>query len=242
MKKKTLLMPFFVLFALFFLAGCVKKPDITAKEAGKLVVEEYIYQNHQEKFRENFKESKYLQQSMLDSRQEFFQAFENSVNSQEFSKEDSEKLVTLLEKSLKEKTSYQIKVTKETKEKANIIYEVKGLSYASVLSATLEEYLKAAKADVNLLKDDKKTTAFIMEELPQKIAEMKPKEEITAIPLEMTIEKGKWVLEKSTSKDLSRLFLGFVAGVQSQEEFQQQMKETFRVINDELIEELGKNK
>lgn len=234
MKKRSI---FLMVLMAFILSGCSRA--IPAEDAGKLFVDRVVYDQDTEKFTENFANGEELNEGFKENEKNFKDNFTAGLISvgDVVPEEKADELTDLLNKQIKEVTSYTVKI-KEAGKISNVTYEVKGLDFAAIMKETSKGITKKMIVDNKLASDQNKIIEETLTLLKENIQKAKAKEEAVPIMLEMKPEKDKWTIVRGQSEQINNLYFAFVAGVKDQEaltdEWNKAMAEVVKEVQDEL--------
>ncbi|EOT39214.1 MULTISPECIES: DUF5105 domain-containing protein [Enterococcus] len=234
MKKRSI---FLMVLMAFILGGCSRA--IPAEDAGKLFVDRVVYDKDTEKFTENFANGEELNKGFKENEKNFKDNFTAGLISvgDVVPEDKADELTTLLNKQIKDVTSYQVEI-KAAGKISNVTYEVKGLDFAAIMKETSKGITKKMIADNKLASDQNKIIEETLALLKENIQKAKAKEKAVPIMIEMKPEKGKWTVVRGQREQINNLYFAFVAGVKDQEaltnEWNQAMAEVVKEVQEEL--------
>lgn len=222
MKQSRLLGIVLVVIGLFVLSGC-KKQAMDPEKAGEILVQQLIHNKQEKEFKEVFADSEVLLEKMTEEKEALSEAAVNVAEG--LPRKEIKKYVEQLDRKMQQVTSYKVDAKKISKEKVTITYTVHGLDYAAVLKNTLDELSKQIIANESLADDEKalnKVTGFLFNHA---LTNGKAKTNTVKVKLEITNVKGKW---KVSSKSVMNVYLAFLTGNKSVDDFKVEMSRTIQ--------------
>ncbi len=226
MKRKTYLLCSLIILVMT-LGACGKKA-LTSEEVGSLFVDHFIYQQQDEAFKETFVEGELLSKQLKLMTNVFEDSFSDVFDSvvDNLTDEEKEQLSTDLMRTVRKKSSYELKTQEIDKKRVEVTYTIHGFDYSHLVEQTLETVFRELMKSPSLSSDNQKTGLLLAYE--EGLEKGQTKKEATEVSLIFEKDKKKWQLADNQDDELEKLLLAFISGINDKDQYNKEMSDMLK--------------
>lgn len=219
-KKRNIFIS--VLLLLIVVSGCSKK-GLEADKVGPLFAEQFIYQQEEASFKENFVEGELLSKQLILMTATFEDTFSNVFDSvvTGLTEEEKDGLASSLMKKVREESEYKTSVKEKDKKTIEVTYKIKGFDYSGLVEITLESVFKELMKETSYSESDAKKG--LLSSFDQALEKSTSVNEYIEISLLFNRNKKQWELAENQDEKLEQMLLAFISGAENKDTYNQEM-------------------
>lgn len=221
MKKKKNVLISVILF-IILVSGCGKK-SLEPEKVGALFVDQFIYQQEDVAFKENFIEGEFLSKQLLLMTTTFEDTFSDVFDSvvTNLTTEEKDELSSSLMRKVREESDYTATAKEIDKKTIEVTYKIKGFDYSKLVETTLESVFKELMKETNYTENDAKQG--LLSSFDQALEKSASVSDDVEVSLLFKQNKKQWELAEDQDEKLEQMLLAFISGVEDKGTYNQEM-------------------